>query len=189
MRGNISDSKLSKQSWSLYLVAWYQVKEVAARYGMGKCSGIGHPSSIQPTQGGCFNCPLIWYSFNLFPVFRYFSANSRERQFLSFQIGRFLWHSYVGTSKRGGGGGNLRYSLLLSPLPCSKWDSLPLFRIKAVIIHFLCCDNPLPKCPGSIIWLRCLDSYHIIPTKQQCLKCYNPRNPELKCLQQWLIAC
>lgn len=34
----------------------------SGRYAVGKCPGTG----IQPIQGGCSNCPLIWNIFNLF---------------------------------------------------------------------------------------------------------------------------
>lgn len=119
-------------------------------YAMGRCPGTG----IQPIQGGCFNCPLIWI-FLIYSAFRYFSANSRKGSFCLFRLAGFYSVPTLKNPKEGAGENvKLRYSFLLSLLPCSKLYLilfLSLFRIKAVIIHFLCCDNPFPKCPGSII--------------------------------------
>lgn len=125
-------------------------KGSSGRYAMGKCPGEG----ILPIQGGCFNCPLIWI-FLIYSVFRYFNANSRKGSFCPFRLADFCSVPTLKNPKEGGGKRvNLRYSFFLSLLPCSKLYLilfLSLFRIKAVIIHFLCCDNPFPKCPGSII--------------------------------------
>lgn len=148
------------------IVSWCQVKEIVADMQWENAQEQAFSQSKEAVL------TVLWFGiFLIYSVLRYFSANSRKGSFCLLRLADFCIMTILKNPKEGGGKKvNLRYSFLLSLLPCSKWYLilfLSLFRIKAVIIHFLCCDNPLPKCPGSIIWLWCLDSYHITPTKQQ----------------------
>lgn len=164
------------ESLSLVVVVWYQEPkwEVTARSTMRKYSVVKHPSSILP-ELETPHLPLVFEYFDLFYLFSGISEQIVGKSSSSFQTCTFLWLSYLGKFKRKKKNSWV-YSISSSP-PHSKWHNLLLFGIRTVVIHFLCCGNTLPKCPGSIIWLCCLDSYRIAPIKQQCLKSYNPRNP------------